>query len=73
MLQFFIPIPHIIETHIIFIDIEPAKCNEGEFLCAYDKCIKAEFKCDGDNDCGDWSDENDCVKLQRSCEAGEFK
>lgn len=58
---------------ISILDIEPAKCNEGEFQCAYEKCIKVEFKCDGDNDCGDWSDENDCDNLRRSCDSGEFR
>lgn len=48
-------------------------CIEGEFPCTYQKCIRIEFKCDGDNDCGDWSDEDDCQKTVNSCSTGQFR
>lgn len=48
-------------------------CVEGEFPCTYQKCIRIEFKCDGDNDCGDWSDEDDCQKTVTSCSTGQFR
>ena len=35
-------------------------CGEGEFTCANSKCIRERWACDGDNDCGDESDEADC-------------
>ena len=33
-------------------------CSAGEFLCANDKCIPRFWACDGEDDCGDRSDEN---------------
>lgn len=35
-------------------------CNSGEWQCgpgADRKCISVAWVCDGENDCGDWSDE----------------
>jgi hypothetical protein len=32
-----------------------------------------EFRCDGDDDCGDRSDEIDCPTLDGNCGAAEFK
>lgn len=56
-----------------FVDMTPPFCNEGEFQCASKKCIKLKFKCDGDGDCEDWSDEDDCDKIPGNCGPGEFK
>ena len=36
-----------------------AGCEPGEFPCATDQCIPASWTCDGEDDCGDNSDE-DC-------------
>lgn len=38
-------------------------CPTGAYHCSNGKCINAEFKCDKQNDCGDWSDELDCPSL----------
>ena len=32
-------------------------CGENQFRCANGQCIRASYKCDGDDDCQDWSDE----------------
>lgn len=38
----------------------PLTCSGGEFKCLNgQKCIPKSYECDGDNDCGDWSDEVD--------------
>ena len=36
------------------------ECEEGEFRCKNEKCIRERYKCDHDDDCGDNSDEEDC-------------
>lgn len=47
-------------------DFPLPNCPEGEFKCKGmlggmggpgGRCILQKFRCDGDNDCGDWSDE----------------
>ncbi|CAG7718540.1 unnamed protein product, partial [Allacma fusca] len=35
-------------------------CSAGRFHCENNLCIRAEKKCDGDDDCGDGSDEANC-------------
>lgn len=38
------------------------RCQQGQFTCMNGRCIRAQWKCDNDNDCGDGSDE-----LERVC------
>ena len=33
------------------------KCSKYQFTCDNGNCISIYHRCDGDNDCGDWSDE----------------
>ena len=38
--------------------IQPGICQNDNFLCANDKCLEASYMCDGNDDCGDNSDES---------------
>ena len=41
--------------------LEPKVCKEDEFNCSDSSmCIDKKWKCDGDFDCADHSDERDC-------------
>lgn len=38
----------------------PSQCEPNEFQCENKKCALKIWRCDGDNDCGDNSDEISC-------------
>ena len=39
-------------------------CSSSEFQCDNDRCVPEALTCDGDNNCGDGSDEADCGKTE---------
>lgn len=47
--------------------VPPPQCQPGEFACKNNRCIQERWKCDGDNDCLDNSDE--APDLCRECAA----
>ena len=48
-------------------------CNEEQFTCANGNCRSRLFACDGDDDCGDNSDENENYCSQHTCKPSEFR
>nr|XP_039270832.1 MAM and LDL-receptor class A domain-containing protein 1-like [Styela clava] len=57
---------------IIFQNCEmlPAQpsCAGGEFQCANGACVPSSRKCDYTDDCGDYSDETDCLSYLGRCD-----
>ncbi|KAK3787581.1 hypothetical protein RRG08_025912 [Elysia crispata] len=60
--------------HVMLNDLPPEQlslaCPDTQFTCRNADCIKASWVCDGDNDCGDMSDEVNCP--MRNCSDGEM-
>ncbi|XP_017271351.1 low-density lipoprotein receptor-related protein 1 isoform X3 [Kryptolebias marmoratus] len=53
--------------------VPPPKCQPGEFACKNSRCIQERWKCDGDNDCLDNSDEAPELCYQHTCPTDRFK
>ncbi|KAJ8282634.1 hypothetical protein COCON_G00051530 [Conger conger] len=51
----------------------PRRCKSEEFQCRNLRCIQLSWKCDGDDDCLDGSDEDPHTCHNRSCPADQFK
>ncbi|XP_038600156.1 complement component C6 isoform X1 [Tachyglossus aculeatus] len=47
-------------------NIEELDCK-NKFKCDSGRCIAKKLECNGENDCGDNSDERDCAKKSRVC------
>ncbi|KAH3868410.1 hypothetical protein DPMN_031557, partial [Dreissena polymorpha] len=47
-----------------------SSCGANNFTCANGRCVSLTWKCDGQNDCGDFSDEINCPKA--TCADGYF-
>ena len=55
-------------------DCPPKECPVNHYKCANDACVPNVWVCDGDNDCGDNSDElESCTSTNRTCEGDFFK
>uniref|UniRef100_A0A8C9TUU4 Low density lipoprotein receptor-related protein 1Ba n=1 Tax=Scleropages formosus TaxID=113540 RepID=A0A8C9TUU4_SCLFO len=52
---------------------EPHRCHPDEFQCRNQRCVQAAWRCDGDDDCLDGSDEDAVMCQNRSCPTDHFK
>ncbi|XP_026107646.1 low-density lipoprotein receptor-related protein 1B-like, partial [Carassius auratus] len=52
---------------------ETKSCGPAEFQCQNQHCIQLSWKCDGDYDCSDGSDEDLHLCSNRICPADQFK
>ena len=46
---------------VIFSAPKPKTCGPSDFMCSNGHCINARLTCDGENDCVDNSDEQNCT------------
>lgn len=50
-------------------------CNQHEYGCANGQCVPLAWRCDGETDCLDESDEQQCARVcgpdQVSCQSGD--
>lgn len=49
------------------------QCESHQWQCANKRCISEAWQCDGENDCGDGSDEDPAHCSSRTCRPGQFK
>ena len=51
------------QMKFLFYLTDALACDKGEWQCGSGQCISLSWKCDGEEDCVDNSDEASCSKL----------
>lgn len=66
-------------SFFLFFSTEPRNCSNSQFQCDNGHCITGSWRCDGDFDCRDHSDERNCTTVERRpnsdkhCSENEFQ
>lgn len=62
------------DENVDFCKDKQVNCTGNSFKCVSTNiCVESYWLCDGDNDCGDKSDENAAICSQRSCPSNSFR
>lgn len=49
------------------------QCESHQWQCANKRCVPESWQCDGEDDCGDQSDEDPAHCSTRTCRPGQFR